>query len=192
LYWGYPLIEAELKALARDPVTLHSRLRRLAAPEHSTYKDTYFDLPGGDLAGSGRELRLRIVEASGRKRSLLTYKEAPVDAASGSKPEYETGIEDPAFIEVLFQGLGLEHMVKFEKQCTNYRFSMAGRDMLATVVTVPELDGTFIELETMASADETDAALADIRGVLADLGVSDDDITNEQYTDAVLRSRQLG
>jgi hypothetical protein len=41
-----------------------------------------------------------------------------------------------------------EHLVSFEKHCTNYRFRVEGRDLLATVVTVPELDGTFLELET--------------------------------------------
>jgi len=61
--------------------------------------------------------------------------------------------------------------------------------MLATVVTVPELDGTFVELETMAAEDDVDAALADIRAVLADLGIGEEDLTTEQYTDAVLEAR---
>lgn len=186
------MIEAELKARVRDPAALHAQLRELAVPEHSTYQDTYFDLPGRELTNSGRELRLRVVESSGGKRSLMTYKQAPVHAASGSKPEHETEVTDPAVIHVLLEDLGLEQLVKFEKHCTNYRFNMAGRDTLATVVTVPELDGTFIELETMTSMDDTSAALADIRTLLTDLGMRDNDVTTEQYTEAVLRSRQTG
>ena len=55
------MIEAELKARVRDPRTLHQQLRRLAAGEQSVYRDTYYDHPGGDLTGSGRELRLRTL-----------------------------------------------------------------------------------------------------------------------------------
>ncbi len=80
--------------------------------------------------------------------------------------------------------------VTFEKHCTNYRFTARGRDMLATVVTIPELDGTFIELETITSQDDTAAALADVREVLIQLGINEDDLTTEQYTEAVLRQRQ--
>lgn len=61
--------------------------------------------------------------------------------------------------------------------------------MLATLATVPEIDGTFIELETMAEEADLPAALADERAVSADLGISNDDLTTEQYTDAVMRAR---
>jgi adenylate cyclase, class 2 len=184
------VIEAELKARVRDPDALHEQLRGLTAAEHSIYRDTYYDRPDRDLTATGRELRLRIVDTSGQRQSLLTYKEAAVDAASGSKPEHETRVENPAAIDVLLRGLGLEHLVAFEKHCTNYRFTVEGRDMLATVVTVPEIDGTFIELEVMTGPDGTDAALASIRSVLTRLGITSDDLTTEQYTDAVMRSRQ--
>jgi adenylate cyclase class 2 len=184
------VIEAELKARVRDPGALHQVLRRRAAGEHSTYRDVYYDLPGRDLTVGGRELRLRAIEAAGVRRSVLTYKEAAVDASSGSKPEHETDVSNPAAVDVLLRGLGLEVVVAFEKHCTNYRFSAGGRDMLATVVTVPEVDGTFVELETMTDPEGFDAALADVRTVLLRLGVDSDDLTTEQYTDAVIRSRR--
>ena len=122
------------------------------------------------------------------QRVLLTYKEPPADEASGSKPEYETTVADPAVVDVIFQALELEHLVSFEKHCANYRFTTKGRDMLATVVTVPEIDGTFIELETIVSEREVTTALSDIRAVLHELGITDEDLTTEQYTDAVMRS----
>ena len=61
--------------------------------------------------------------------------------------------------------------------------------MLATVVTVPEIDGVFIELETLADEEEFPAALGDVRAVLGELGITEDDLTTELYTDAVLRAR---
>jgi hypothetical protein len=85
---------------------------------------------------------------------------------------------------------GLVCLVAFEKHCTNYRFTARGRDMLATVVRVPELDGTFIEVETMTDQNDTEAALADVRAILGQLGIAADDLTTEQYTEAVLTARQ--
>jgi adenylate cyclase, class 2 len=184
------VIEAELKARVRDPQALHDNLRALAVGETSVYRDTYYDWPGRDLSAAGRELRLRIIDAEGRRRALLTYKEPPVEAVSGSKPEHETEVEIPSAVDVMLRGLGLVHLVAFEKHCTNYRFAARGRDMLATVVQVPELAGTFVEVETMTDEDGTAAALADVRAVLGQMGITQDDLTSEQYTDAILKTRQ--
>ncbi len=90
---------------------------------------------------------------------------------------------------MILSALGLVHLVALSKDCVNYRFTARGRDMLATVVTVPEISGTFIELETMAAEDDLSAALADVRATLAGLGISDADLTTETYTGAVLRAR---
>lgn len=134
---------------------------------------------------------MRLMEAVGRRQALLTYKEPAVELASGSKPEHETDVGDPSAVDVMLRGLGLVHLVAFEKHCSNYRFAAMGRDMLATVVQVPELEGTFIEVETMTDEDGTAAALADVRAVLGQLGITEDDLSSEQYTDAVLKTRQL-
>jgi adenylate cyclase class 2 len=184
------VIEAELKARVRDPAALAGRLRRLASAETSLYRDTYYDRPGGELTTQGRELRVRVIETGSVRRAVLTYKEPPADAASGSKPEHETVIADPEVADTILRALGMEHLVSFEKHCTNYRFTTQGRDLLATVVTVPEIDGTFLELETLAEGAELSSALADVRAALRDLGIPDDDLITEQYTDAVLRTRR--
>jgi adenylate cyclase class 2 len=92
-------------------------------------------------------------------------------------------------VDEILRALGLEHLVAFEKHCANYRFTAKGRDMLATVVTVREIDGTFLELETLTDETGLDAALGDVRTVLGELGIGQDDLTTEQYTDAVLRAR---
>jgi adenylate cyclase class 2 len=39
--------------------------------------------------------------------------------------------------------------------------------MLATMVTVPEIDGTFVELETLTDEADLAAALGDVRAVSA-------------------------
>lgn len=56
---------------------------------------------------------------------------------------------------------------------------------------VPELDGTFIEVESIVAAEtEVAPALEIIRGVLADLGITRGDETTEAYTDAVAARRR--
>jgi hypothetical protein len=52
----------------------------------------------------------------------------------------------------------------------NYRFTTHNRELLATLVAIPELDGqTFIELETIAEGDDVKAALQVVRSVLREL-----------------------
>lgn len=61
--------------------------------------------------------------------------------------------------------------------------------MLTTLVRVPEIDGTFLEVETIVDEDDVSAALDDVRAVLADLGVGPEDLTRETYTGAVAAQR---
>ncbi|WP_307796625.1 hypothetical protein [Actinomadura barringtoniae] len=112
-----------------------------------------------------------------------------MDEASGSKPEHETKVADLTVIDTVLRALGAVEYVRLTKHCANYRFTASGRNMLATMVTVPELDGTFIELETLAEPDDLASALADVRAVLTVLGIDERDLTSEQYTDAVINAR---
>lgn len=183
-------VEAELKALIHHPDDLHDQLTRRANPVRSVYRDTYYDRPDAALTRTGRELRLRLVDTDEQRRILLTYKEPAVDTPSGSKPEHETTVVDDQPIRVMFAALGLVEIIALDKHCTNYRFTERDRDLLATVVHVPELAGRFLELETIVPAAEVTTALDDLRRVLVDLGVSTDDLTTEQYTDAVRDARR--
>jgi len=184
-------VEAELKALARDPERIHTALSQRAVGEHSIYTDRYFDYPDRGWTRQGTELRVRtIVGELGPTQALLTFKEPAVDHASGSKPEHETVIGDADVLITVLTALGVEPIIAFEKHCVNYRFTTHGRDLLATVVTVPELAGqTFIELETIADRDDVDAALDVVRSVLRELGIEDSDLTTQAYTNAVAAQR---
>ena len=186
-----PVIEAEIKARVRDPERVRALLQSRAAEQLSRYRDIYYDLPGHELTREGRELRLRVVESASQQRCLLTYKDPAVDEETGSKPETETTVGDARAADIIMLSLGFIHLVAFEKHCANYVFTASGRDMLATLVTGPELDGTFIEVETM-TADPNDLApaLSAVRAVLGELRIPDSDLTTELYTDAVMRRRQ--
>ncbi len=186
------MIEAELKARVERPARVMAALEARAPGVVEVYHDTYYDLPDGSLTAGDRELRVRTVRGPDGTRSVVTYKEPRVDERSGSKPEYETRVDEPAAVHAMLRGLGFRPCVEFEKHCRNHRFRAAGRSMLATLVRVPEIDGdgVWIELETQAGQDDLDAALAAVRAVLGELGIGDGDLTTEQYTDAVAAHRK--
>jgi adenylate cyclase, class 2 len=183
------MIEAELKARVHEPQVVLRGLDELAIARAEVYQDTYYDRPDNALEEQDQELRVRTVHGQNDTRTLLTFKGARVDEESGSKPEHETRVGDAAAVHAMLKGLGYVPVIAFEKRCRNYSFGAHGRSMLATVVRIPEVDGTFIEVETLVDEDEVTAALNDVRAVLTDLGIPASDLTRETYTDAVRAQR---
>jgi len=209
-------IEAEIKARVRRSEAVREALRGRADAEVRVYTDAYYDAPGHPLTASGRELRIRTVTtpASGRDHgpnppetassrphkaeitttvsghTILTYKAPSLHEATGSKPESETEVSDPEALDAILRGLGYEPFISYEKHCTNWSYSTSGRRLLATLVTVPDLDGTFLEIETLTEAPgDLPAALAVVRAEMLALGIEEHDFTTELYTEAVARSR---
>lgn len=183
------MIEAELKARVQSPEAVMRQLDERVEARVEVYQDTYYDRPEGSLEKADQELRVRTVHGPKGMRTVLTFKDATVDEASGSKPEHETHVENSQEAHAILQGLGYVPAIAFEKRCRNYDFEARGRQMLATLVRVPEIDGTFLEVETIVDEDDVATALDDIRAVLADLGIAPDDLTRELYTDAVAARR---
>jgi adenylate cyclase class 2 len=182
-------IEAELKACVRDVAAVRSALAARAEARRALYRDVYFDQSASGFMAGGRELRLRSIETPETVRHLLTFKAPAVDEVSGSKPEYETVVADRVAAQEILLGLGFSVAIEFSKHCENYSFSHDGFGMLATLVTVPELDGTFLEVETIVEAvDGLSDALDAVRSVFAGLGIGQEDLTAELYTDAVARA----
>ncbi|MEV4072255.1 class IV adenylate cyclase [Nonomuraea fuscirosea] len=183
-------IEAELKAQLRDPDHVAEVLNRQAMSATSVYRDTYYDSSDHSLTAAGRELRVRTVTSDEGRRVLLTHKSPMVDEASHSKPEDETEVADAEATDAILKSLGYHPYISFEKHCINWQFQAKGRAMLATMVTVPELDGTFLEIETIVdSLDQLPAALEAVKLQMYDLGISDNDLSTMDYTDAVTEHR---
>ena len=184
------LVEVELKARIDHVGHVRAELERLAPGVEETYHDTYYDLPDEALTLRDQELRVRTVTNEAGSRSVLTFKTAPVEEASGSRPEHETELADPAVADTVLKALGAVELISFRKLCRNHRFTAEGREVLATLVEVPEIDGTYLEVETLAPADEVDAGLSTIRTILARLGIREGDLTTETYTGAVATARK--
>lgn len=186
------LVEVELKARVGAVDHVRAELERLAPGVDETYHDTYYDLSDEALTARDQELRVRTVTNDAGSRSLLTFKTAPVEETSGSRPEHETELADPGVVDTVLKALGAVELISFRKLCRNHRFEAEGREVLATLVAVPEIEGTYLEVETLAPADEVDAGLSTIRTILARLGISEGDLTTETYTGAVTAARQHG
>lgn len=186
------MIEAEYKAKLARPDAVRMKLRERADSENVSYRDVYFDTADNNLGRTDREFRLRTISGPSGACHLLTFKDSAVDTGTGSKPEFETTVSEREPLEAMIERLGYTPVIELTKQCENFRFMSAGHDMLATVVTVPEIAGTFLELETQAAEQDLQKALADLRTVLAELGVSEEELTTELYTDAVAEARRRG
>ncbi len=185
------MIEAELKAHVHAPQDVIRILDQYGPGHAETYHDTYYDDDEGNLTARDAELRTRTVSSPHDTRFVLTYKGATIDADSGSKPEHETRITDPDAVQAMLTGLGYRPVIDYEKRCRNYEFDARGRKMLATLAFLPELDTSFLELETLIQDDgDVQEALGDVRAVLHDLGIKDADLTKERYTDAVATRRR--
>lgn len=185
------MIEAELKARVHAPEQVARQLEERAQARVEVYRDTYYDRPDRSLEKAGEELRVRTVHGVDGTRTVLTYKGAAVDEESGSKPEHETRVEDADQAHAILRGLGHVVVIAFEKRCRNYDLQARGRRMLATLVRVPEIDGTFLEVETLVDEAEVPEALDDIRAELAELGIGPEDLTRETYTGAVAAQRRI-
>lgn len=181
------MIEAELKARVKDVASVKEWLGGKAASEAATYKDVYFDR-GDELTRSDRELRVRTVSTAKSLRSVLTYKQARVDEASGSKPEHETEVSDPEAVASFLLDIGFTEYVQLTKHCQNYAFQFGGFEVLATLVHVPEIEGAFLEVETLVSEAQLGTALAALTDLLKVLGL-ENELESGTYTDAVLAAR---
>lgn len=185
------MIEAEIKARLADPQQVRQHLEQWATGVPETYVDTYFDTPERSLFARDQELRLRSVTGPHGTRHLLTYKDRAVDAATQSKPEFETLVSDREAASMILTNLGFPVEMAFTKECVNYNLDHDGRRFLATVATVPEIDGTFLEVETQAADTDLDNALDAVRRLLADLGIDPTQWTTDTYTGAVRAARGL-
>lgn len=132
--------ELEVKFLVMDHAALESRLKFLGAeliqPRlHET--NLRFDTPERELSSSARVLRLRMDTAP-----RLTYK-GPGQEHQGAqlRQELEFTVGDYEMARALFEALGYEVMVIYEKFRTTYSL----RGILVTLDEMPF--GNFIEIE---------------------------------------------
>lgn len=152
------------------------------------YADAYFDAPDGAFCRVGRELRVREIhdEKSGEGRVALTFKDAPFDAVTRSKPEIEVSAGDAEALRQVLSGLGFVERVRLAKRCRTLAVPFEGASHVVTLARVEGLWGAFVEIERLCgSEEEAKAAIAGLFRLGERMGLGCGDACAEYYTDLV-------
>ena len=181
------MYEAELKADVTAISDLHARILATGGIPNGRvcFHDTYYDTPCGTLMGTERELRLRLCSGD-RMYALLTYKGRPVDAQTRSKPECETQVSDPSSARDIICGMGYVPVCRLKKQCDMYEMRKDGHRLELVIVSVVGIPRIFLEIE-LPTAERCDVSesLACIKTVMQGLGIPEQCLTSEYYTDMI-------
>ena len=187
------MYEVELTAIVRNKAEVLQKLEQFAAQpaQEVIYDDLYFDKKN-ELKKQQCELRLRkkTFSQSGEISCWLTFKEAPFDQKTRSKPEFETEITDFDSAQAIFYGLGYNLDIRYAKNCLFYNVNYKDIDLEISLVELPELSETFIEIETQSENLENTAPFFKVLyAFLEELNMKQKDLTTLQYQDLVRNAR---
>lgn len=144
------MYEVELK-LRADHDEVEAALARIGAEPAGTVTqvDTYYDHPVREFAETDEALRIRRETQDSEDRAKITYKGPLVDAASKTREELETGVENGDTVAEILGSVGFEPAATVTK--TRRRFEY--EEYTVTLDSVEGL-GEFVEIETVAQAVE--------------------------------------
>ncbi len=144
-------IEIEVKIKVDDHEAARSRLGNLRAIQLSQVLEvnTFFDTPARSLTSEDRGLRLRTNTNLGTQSSthILTYKGPRAPGPVKKREEIEVAVDDPTHATKLFESLGYEVTLSFEKRRESWRLD----DCTIELDELPLL-GTYLEIEGPAEA----------------------------------------
>lgn len=169
-------LEIELKAWVDDRQHLEALLGD-RFPEERSYErdDTYYCRPD---EGSARTFRLRIDNG----QPQVTFKDKQVRDGVEVNREREFGVDNADMFREFMQWLGYREYVRKHKQGRVFR----GPDPVRLeLVHVRDL-GDFLELEALLDEqdqDQGDTVAAELRGLLASLGIAAEQIESRYYID---------
>ncbi|MFB6194588.1 MAG: class IV adenylate cyclase [Haloplanus sp.] len=178
------MYEVELKVRAEHE-GVRKRLSDLDATAAGTVTqvDTYYDAPHRDFGETDEALRLRHEEGSDGATTRITYKGPLVEAASKTRREVETGVEDGETMDDILDCLGFDPAAVVEKERERYRLD----GYTVTLDTVADL-GEFVEIEREAPESELDAVREGAAARLRDLGLDPDDQIRTSYLGLLMDS----
>mgnify|MGYP003871134901 FL=1 len=177
------MYEVELK-LRADHESLRERLDDAGANrvESRRQVDTYYDAPHRSFAETDEALRIRREEESDSDEvTKLTYKGPLVEAASKTREEHETVVDDDEALQGVLAGLGFEPAATVKKDRTYYDFE-------AYTVVLDAVDGLgeFVEVEREVPESEVEAAREDAVDLLGQLGLDPDEQIRTSYLGLLL------
>jgi adenylate cyclase class 2 len=181
---GVRMYEVEVKVPA-DHDAVRARLAALDPESRGTViqRDTYYDAPHRAFAETDEALRIRRIhgdsEESTPDETRITYKGPRVDAASKTRLEHETGVDDDETMDALLGALGFEPAAVVEKTRTSYRVD----GYTVTLDSVTDV-GDYVEVETESA--DVDSARAGAFDLLESLGLDPTDQVRTSYLGLLL------
>lgn len=189
------MYEVELKVPASGALeTVRKRLEARGA-EHLgavVQEDTYYDAPHRTFAETDEALRVRRETIRGDHadepggESRLTYKGPLVEAASKTRTEHETAVDDGEAVHAALTKLGFEPAAVVRKERDRYALS-------GYTITLDAVDdaGEFVEVEADAAEEaDIDAVREGAIEVLERLGLDPEDQLRTSYLELVIASRE--
>jgi len=180
------MYEVELK-LRADHEALREALTAAGADrvESRRQVDTYYDAPHRSFAETDEALRIRREEpANGESVTKLTYKGPLVEAASKTREEHETVVDDEA-VQGVLAGLGFEPAATVEKDRTYYSF-----EGYTVVLDAVDDLGEFVEIEREVPESEVEAARKNAIDRLEQLGLDPSKQIRTSYLGLLLAAEE--
>lgn len=187
------MLEIECKAALRgvDETGLLRRIRALGfSPEYERREtDLYYNGAFCDFRKTDEALRVREHTQGGVTRARVTYKGPKTDAASQTRLELETAVEDAAVMRAILEALGYVPALAVSKARRGYAGSGAYADVHLCLDTVDGL-GVYLELEIVAPGD-LDAQKKESRvnlllSLLDRLGIPAENRTRSSYLELLM------
>ena len=177
------MYEVELK-LRADHEALRGRLTTAGADrvESRRQVDTYYDAPHRSFAETDEALRIRREEpTNGDDVTKLTYKGPLVEAASKTREEHETVVDDDEALQGVLAGLGFEPAATVRKDRTYFSF-----EGYTVVLDAVDGLGEFVEIEREVPEAEVEAAREEAIDLLEQLGLDPDEQIRTSYLGLLL------
>lgn len=187
------MIEVEIKLPISEADTIRGKLLGLGFREIGWLQehDVYFDDAWNSVRRNGEALRVRETRdcRTGRVSAQLNFKGKKLDAATMTRQELETGVEDGDTCRELLQAIGYFPAVP---QVRKERRMFKKDEVTACLDRVQGL-GDFLELEILAAREEEkDAALRKIEGILQRLGYRISDTVQTSYLSMLQKIQLIG
>ncbi|MFW5964707.1 MAG: class IV adenylate cyclase [Natronomonas sp.] len=174
------MYEVELKVRA-EHAPVRERLSELGAEPLGTVEqaDTYYDHPVREFAETDEAFRIRRETHDEVAETRVTYKGPLVEAASKTREELETGVDDGDAMAGIVESLGFEPAATVEKR--RERFAYGGYTV--TLDSVVGLD-EYVEVET--EAETVEPARKGAEELLSELGLDAADQIRTSYLGLLL------
>ncbi len=190
--------EVELKARVDDPEAVRRILRKRCEFAGSFVKeDTYFARRSSSGAAAEAKAPMEKKPPAAKTlfrlrrqgdESVVTYKEKRLEGSTEVNREHEFTVSDPQTFLIFVERLGFEPAIRKRKEGELFHWGKA-RVELSRLCSL----GWFVEIERLVkgeAAEDIREAKEEIRRILKEIGIDEEQIEKRYYTD-LLREKEI-